>query len=258
MIITIVHFRVDPTLENVETWVSGFGLWAPLVFMTLYIIGPDLFLPGSIFTLTGGALFGPLWGTVYSLIAATAGATVAFLIARYLASDWVLSKIGGRLKELVQGVNDEGWRFVAFVRLAPLFPFNLLNYALGLTKIRSYHYVVATFVCMGPGAFAYTYLGYAGREAVGGGEGLITKGTEFANATMETLRFKLLKVGARVIELKTKIKVHLPTAYPYKKVFRKSMAVFSHLQKMEKALATLSMARWSMGLPVLAEFTMAS
>lgn len=64
----------------------------------------------------------------------------------------------------------------------------------------------------------------------------LLKGTEFANATMETLRLKLLKVGAKVIELKTKIKVHLPTAYPYKKVFRKSMAIFSHLRKMEKAL----------------------
>lgn len=176
MIITIVHFRANLTVESIEAWVYGFGLWAPLVFMAVYLIGPALFLPGSILTLAGGALFGPLWGTVYSLTAATAGATVAFFIARYLISDWVMGKISGKLKELIQGVNAEGWRFVAFVRLVPIFPFNLSNYAMGLTKIRGYHYVVATFVCMIPGAFAYSYLGYTGREAVGGGESLITKG----------------------------------------------------------------------------------
>jgi hypothetical protein len=96
-------------------------------------------------------------------------------VSRYLASDWVAQRTGGRLKQLITGVEDEGWRFVAFVRLVPLFPFNLLNYALGLTRIRCALYV-ASYVCMLPGAIAYTYLGYAGREAVAGGEGLIQKG----------------------------------------------------------------------------------
>jgi rhodanese-related sulfurtransferase len=73
-------------------------------------------------------------------------------------------------------VEEEGWRFVAFVRLVPLFPFNVLNYALGLTRIRLSHYFFASFLFMLPGAFAYTWLGYAGREALAGGEGLIQKG----------------------------------------------------------------------------------
>ncbi|HHO67741.1 MAG TPA: sulfurtransferase, partial [Gammaproteobacteria bacterium] len=114
-------------------------------------------------------------GTLYNLTGATLGATLAFLVARHLASDWVADKTGGRLKQLINGVEGEGWRFVAFVRLVPLFPFNLLNYALGLTRIRLSHYVLATWVFMLPGAVAYTYLGYAGREAVAGGEGLIQK-----------------------------------------------------------------------------------
>ena len=100
---------------------------------------------------------------------------LAFLVSRYLASDWIADKAGGRVKQLINGVEGEGWRFVAFVRLVPLFPFNLLNYALGLTRIRFLHYLVATYVFMLPGAIAYTYLGYAGREAIGGGEGLIQK-----------------------------------------------------------------------------------
>lgn len=85
-------------------------------------------------------------------------------------------KSGGRLKQLINGVENEGWRFVALVRLIPVFPFNLLNYALGLTKIKLLDYVWATSICMLPGAIAYTYLGYIGREAATDSESLFQKG----------------------------------------------------------------------------------
>ena len=98
---------------------------------------------------------------------------MSFLIARYLASDLVSQRSGGKLKQLINGVEAEGWRFVAFVRLVPLFPFNLLNYALGLTRIRFIEYLLATYLFMLPGAIAYTYIGYVGREALSGGDGLI-------------------------------------------------------------------------------------
>jgi uncharacterized membrane protein YdjX (TVP38/TMEM64 family)/rhodanese-related sulfurtransferase len=158
-----------------QSWVQEAGIAAPLLFMLIYAIATVLFLPGSLLTLAGGALFGPLLGTFYNLTGATLGAALAFLIARYLASDWVAGKAGGRVRQLIDGVEGEGWRFVAFVRLVPLFPFNLLNYALGLTRLKFSHYLIATYVFMLPGAIAYTYLGYAGREAVTGGEGLIRK-----------------------------------------------------------------------------------
>jgi len=109
------------------------------------------------------------------LTAATAGAMLSFLVARYLASEWVAKKAGGRLKQIVSGVENEGWRFVAFTRLVPLFPFNLLNYALGLTRIPFVQYSIATAICMLPGAVAYTWLGYAGKEAIAGGEGAVQK-----------------------------------------------------------------------------------
>lgn len=159
-----------------SAWLSDAGAAAPLLFMLLYALATVLFLPGSVLTLAGGALFGPVLGTFYNLTGATIGATLAFLVSRYVASGWVAQRAGGRLKQLIDGVEGEGWRFVAFVRLVPLFPFNLLNYALGLTRIPLLQYVLATCVCMLPGAVAYTYLGYAGREAVAGGEGLIHKG----------------------------------------------------------------------------------
>lgn len=152
------------------------GAAGPLLFMAAYVLATVLFLPGSVLTLAGGALFGPVWGALYNLTGATIGAALAFLVARYLASAWVEQKSAGRLKQLKEGVEKEGWRFVAFVRLVPLFPFNLLNYALGLTRIKFLHYLLATYICMLPGAIAFTYIGYAGREAAAGGEALIQKG----------------------------------------------------------------------------------
>jgi len=152
-----------------EQWVTGAGVAGPIIFMLVYAIGTVFFMPGSVLTLAGGAIFGPVLGTFYNLTGATLGAMLAFVVSRYLASDWVERKAGGRLKQLKEGVEGEGWRFVAFVRLVPLFPFNLLNYALGLTRIKLSHYLIASYLCMLPGAIAYTYLGYAGREAVAGG-----------------------------------------------------------------------------------------
>ena len=174
IVVTIVY-RDVLDVAALESWVKSAGIAAPLLFMAAYILATVLFLPGSVLTLAGGALFGPVWGTLYNLTGATIGATIAFFIARYLASDWVAKKMGGRTRRLVNGVEAEGWRFVAFVRLVPLFPFNLLNYALGLTRINAWHYVITSFIAMLPGAIAYTYLGYVGREALSGNEGLIQK-----------------------------------------------------------------------------------
>jgi uncharacterized membrane protein YdjX (TVP38/TMEM64 family) len=158
-----------------EQELARFGPWAPILFVSLYAFATVLFVPGSVLTVAGGALFGPVWGTLWNLIGATSGATLAFMIARYVASDWVAARAGERLARLIRGVEEEGWRFVAFVRLVPLFPFNLVNYAFGLTRIRLGEYVLASFVCMAPGALAYTYLGYAGREATSGQAGAIGK-----------------------------------------------------------------------------------
>ena len=172
---TLLAYRDQLDVAGVQQWVEQAGGAAPLVFMLLYAVGAVLFLPGSVMTLAGGALFGPVWGTLYNLAGATLGALCAFLVARYLAADLVAQKTGGRLRQLIDGVEQEGWRFVAFTRLVPLFPFNLLNYALGLTRIPLLHYLLATLVCMLPATIAYTWLGFVGREAATGSEGLIQK-----------------------------------------------------------------------------------
>ncbi len=153
--------------------IEALGPWGPVAFVALYAVAALLFLPGSVLTLSGGALFGPVLGTLYSLLGAVIGATLAFLLARYVAGDAVRRLAGARLQALLDGVDDEGWRFVAFTRLVPLFPFNLLNYSLGVTRIRLLPYVLASAICMAPGAAAFTWLGHAGRQATGGGEGAI-------------------------------------------------------------------------------------
>jgi uncharacterized membrane protein YdjX (TVP38/TMEM64 family)/rhodanese-related sulfurtransferase len=162
-----VH-RDQINLAALDSWLGSLGLWAPIGYVVLYALATVAFVPGAIFALAGGALFGPFWGSIWNLLGATLGATLAFLVARYVAGDWVARKAGGLLKRLIDGVDAEGWRFVAFVRLVPLFPFNLSNYVLGLTRIPLLRYVIATLVCMVPGAVAYTWLGHAGRGALSG------------------------------------------------------------------------------------------
>ena len=171
----VVSYRDQIDAGAIQNWIEDYGDAAPLLFMLIYIIGTVFFFPGSVATLLGGALFGPVLGTFYNLTAATIGSMLSFLIARYLASNWVEKKTAGKLKQLINGVENEGWRFVALTRLVPLFPFNLLNYGLGLTKIKFTHYGLATYIFMLPGTVAYTYLGYIGKEAATGGEDLVQK-----------------------------------------------------------------------------------
>jgi uncharacterized membrane protein YdjX (TVP38/TMEM64 family)/rhodanese-related sulfurtransferase len=175
-VIGALHARNQFDFEALVAGLRDLDVWAPAAFVAAFALATVLFVPGSLFGLAGGALFGPAWGTVLNLAGATLGATFAFLAARYLASDWVARRTAGRLKRVIDGVEAEGWRFVAFTRLVPLVPFNALNYALGLTRIPLALYVFTSAICMVPGALVFTYLGYAGREAAAGGEDALQKG----------------------------------------------------------------------------------
>jgi uncharacterized membrane protein YdjX (TVP38/TMEM64 family) len=146
--------RLEP--EAIRTWIQGYGALAPLVYMLVYTIAPVLLLPGLPLTIAGGILFGPFWGVVYAIAGSTLGACVAFLAARYIARDWVERRLQDpRWRRLDRAVEEQGWKIVAFTRLIPLFPFNLLNYAFGLTRIRFLHYALATFVFMLPACIAF-------------------------------------------------------------------------------------------------------
>lgn len=174
ILVSLNRESLDPA--TLDAWLSGMGIWAPIAYIVLFAVSTVLFAPGALFALAGGAMFGPVLGTLFNLTGATIGASIAFLIARYIAGDWVTQKSGGKLKRLITGVENEGWRFVAFIRLVPIFPFNLSNYAFGLTRIPFVSYAVTSFITMAPGALAYTWLGYAGREALDGNASAIRYG----------------------------------------------------------------------------------
>jgi uncharacterized membrane protein YdjX (TVP38/TMEM64 family)/Fe-S oxidoreductase len=142
--------------DTLRALIQGYGTLAPLIYMLVYTVAPSLFLPGLPITIAGGILFGPFWGVVYTITSATLGACLAFLISRYVARDWIAGKLKSpRWRRLDQGVEQHGWKIVAFTRLIPLFPFNLLNYAFGLTKINFLHYAITTFICMLPACIAF-------------------------------------------------------------------------------------------------------
>jgi uncharacterized membrane protein YdjX (TVP38/TMEM64 family) len=161
MIAVIVLVRVSGVgqylePEKLRALFASFGIVAPLVYIAFYTVAPALMLPGLPISMAGATVFGPVWGVVYTIIGATLGACVAFLIARYAARDWVERRlIGSRWNKLDSETAKNGWKAVAFTRLIPLFPFNLLNFAFGLTKISFFQYAVATFIFMLPGTIAF-------------------------------------------------------------------------------------------------------
>lgn len=159
--------RLDP--QQMRDTIVGYGLLAPLIFMVLYSLAPVFFLPGLPLTILGGLLFGPIWGVVYTLSGATIGACLAFLVARYLGRDWIRGKLKGeRWQKLDDDVARQGWKMVAFTRLIPLFPFNLLNYAFGLTRIRFTHYAITSLICMAPATIAFISLSSSLSELIRG------------------------------------------------------------------------------------------
>ena len=143
--------------ERLRQFGASHRVLLPLIYLAVWAVGP-LFLPGLPITLAGGVLFGPFWGVVYVAIGSTLGAALVFLVARYLARDWVAAKLAGtRLVSLDEKVARQGWKIVAFTRLIPVFSFSLLNYAFGLTRISFWPYLAATFVFMLPSTIAYVY-----------------------------------------------------------------------------------------------------
>lgn len=164
---------LDPAVLHER--VVGAGVWASVFFVFLYAVAVVACVPASVFTIAGGAIFGPWFGTVYSLAGGLAGASIAFLISRHVASGWVRRRLGGRLGQILASAEAEGWRFVAFTRLVPVFPFCVISYAFGVTRVRFSHYFAATLAFVIPGMYAFTYAGYAGREVWSGDEGAYGK-----------------------------------------------------------------------------------
>jgi uncharacterized membrane protein YdjX (TVP38/TMEM64 family) len=167
--------QVGGYVPEFAEWVNGLGAIGPLVFIAGYALAVVGFVPGSVLTLAAGAIFGVLEGTVYVFLAATLGAIGAFFVSRYLARRAVERRLAGdeRFAAIDRAVGAQGRKIVFLLRLSPIFPFSLLNYALGLTRVRLLDYVFAS-VGMIPGTLLYVYSGKLAGDvaAVAGGAGV--------------------------------------------------------------------------------------
>lgn len=167
---------LDVWIGRFNAWISGFGAAGVLIYALAYAAATVLFAPGSLLTIGAGFVFGIVWGTVTVSMGAILGAALAFLIARYLARDRVLSLAhrNEKFAAIDRAIGKEGWKIVLLLRLSPLIPFNLSNYLYGLTAVPFWHYVLASWVGMIPGSVLYVYLGVAGKaglEAASGSAG---------------------------------------------------------------------------------------
>jgi uncharacterized membrane protein YdjX (TVP38/TMEM64 family) len=157
---TSLEFDPQDLLQSALEWIESLGVLGGLAFIALYIVATVAFLPGSVLTLGAGVVFGVVLGAIYVFIGATLGAIAAFLIGRYWARDWISQKIAGNQKfaAIDQAVAAEGLKIVLLTRLSPIFPFNVLNYAFGITGVSLKDYVLGA-IGMIPGTVLYVYIG---------------------------------------------------------------------------------------------------
>lgn len=161
VIVAARYFDAPTLLRTALDWIRDLGPWGAVIFVLLYVVAAVLLLPGSVLTLGAGAVFGVMQGAVLVSAGATLGATAAFLVGRYLARGWVAARLQSypRFAAIDQAVAREGWKIVGLTRLSPVFPFNLLNYAFGLTRVSLRGYVLASWIGMMPGTVMYVYVG---------------------------------------------------------------------------------------------------
>lgn len=170
--VDVEQLNPQELLRNALQWIESLGPQGAIAFVLIYIIATVALFPGAILTVGSGFIFGVVLGSIYVLIGATLGATAAFLVGRYLARGWISKKIesNNNFKAIDQAVGKEGFKIVLLTRLSPVFPFNLLNYAFGVTAVSLRDYF---FGCIGiiPGSILYVYIGsLAGNLAMIGAE----------------------------------------------------------------------------------------
>lgn len=153
----LANYDLKP--QAVRGYLLSFGPSAPLVYMVVYTVRPLIFFPASILSIAGGLVFGPLFGTVYTVIGASLGAFLSFGIARLLGRDFVKPLLKGKLQQCDAFAERNSFSVVLFMRLLPIFPFDMVNYGAGLCGVKPVGYVVATVIGIIPGTFAYVYLG---------------------------------------------------------------------------------------------------
>ncbi len=161
IIAAILLIRFTPvknylTADALGSFLEAAGLWAPVVYMMIYAVGVCLFLPGTLLTGLGAAIFGAYWGFLYVWIGAMMGASAAFFIGRTLGREFAASLIGEKLKKYDDAIERNGFATVLYLRLV-YFPFTPMNFGMGLTKVRFWDYVAGTGLGIIVGTFIFTF-----------------------------------------------------------------------------------------------------
>lgn len=179
LVVATRFLPITDWLRDALAWVESLGVWGPVALAVLYVVATVLFVPGVLLTFGAGILFGLTKGTITVSIGSTIGATAAFLVGRYFARDAVAQRIAGnsRFEAIDHAVAREGWKIVGLTRLSPVFPFNLLNYAYGVTKVSLRDYFLASWIGMLPGTVMYVYIGTAIGSLADLGEGARERST---------------------------------------------------------------------------------
>jgi uncharacterized membrane protein YdjX (TVP38/TMEM64 family) len=161
-LIVLTAFLFQEYYPRIIQWLKTLGWLAPVLFLVLYGLATILFLPTLVLTLAGGALFGPVLGTLLNLLGASIGAAGSFYISRYFMFGWIASKNNSLINQLILKADQRGWQFVALLRLLPIIPFNIVNFSLGMTRIKFSHYIITTIIFLIPAEIIFTYCGHAG------------------------------------------------------------------------------------------------
>jgi uncharacterized membrane protein YdjX (TVP38/TMEM64 family) len=169
--LTVSFLPVGHWVKALTDWLRHLGLAGAFIFIGVYALAAVLFLPGAIFTIAAGLVYGIVGGTAVALVGATSGASLAFLIARYLARARIekLAKKNRKFAAIDDAIGHDGWKIVGLLRLSPLIPFNLSNYFYGVTSIGFWSYLLASSIGMLPGTLLYAYLGAIGQAGLESG-----------------------------------------------------------------------------------------
>mgnify|MGYP006298713305 CR=1 FL=1 len=191
LIVAVKYLPIRDGLKTILIWIDGLGFLGAIAFIIIYNIATILFIPGSILTMGGGAIFGIFCGSIYVLVAAFLGATIAFIIGRYLSRDWVFKQFEKhpKFQALDEAVVKEGFKIVFLTRLCPLFPFNLLNYGFGVMRVSLKDYILGS-LGMIPGTVMYVYLG-----ALAGDIALIGTAQQPTNWETELAKWAINSIG---------------------------------------------------------------
>jgi len=143
----------------IQVWILSFGVFAPIIYIVIYTVRPLILFPASVLSLSAGLAFGAFWGTIYTLIGATGGAVLSFLVAGRLGHKLKNKTWDGKAKIIQEQLKKNDFIYVLLLRLIPIFNFDMISYLAGISNVRLLHFTLATLLGIIPGTFAYNFLG---------------------------------------------------------------------------------------------------